>query len=248
MNGASVTLSSWQVWAGALALAGVHLGAVHLTRLKRRPRSRWLSAAAGVSLGYVFSMFLPQLAERREFSGTWLEQLLTRYHVPIFVLTLLGLCGFFGLEKLALSQRGRSDSDRRKRFVFWLHIATFFGYNLVVGYLLVRGNIVIDKSFWFYLLAMGLHFMVNDVALQRLHRERYRRAGRWLLALAVFCGLGTAALVHPSKGTTALAVASLSGGILLNVLKEELPKEQEARFWPLVSAATLYSVLLVALT
>ncbi len=72
--------------------------------------------------------------------------------------------------------------------------------------------------------------------------------GRGLLAFAGFAGVGVAALTRSAKGrgraTAGLAVATLSGGIVLNMPKEERPKQQEARFRPLVAAAALYSLLL----
>lgn len=57
-------------------------------------------------------------------------------------------------------------------------------------------------------------------------------------------GLGLAATL------SALAVASLfaflAGGIVLNVLKEELPEERESRFWAFAVGAAGYAALLLA--
>ena len=50
----------------AVALALVHLFASGLRFLDVVPRSRWLSAAAGISVAYVFVHLLPDLAEAQE--------------------------------------------------------------------------------------------------------------------------------------------------------------------------------------
>jgi hypothetical protein len=45
----------------------------------------------------------------------------------------------------------------------------------------------------------------------------------------------------------ALLFAFLAGGVVLNVLKEELPDERESRFWPFLAGAGAYAALLLAL-
>ncbi len=47
----------------ALGLAAVHLFAQRMRFIALVPRSRWLSAAGGVSVAYVFVHVLPELAE-----------------------------------------------------------------------------------------------------------------------------------------------------------------------------------------
>lgn len=68
---------------------------------------------------------------------------------------------------------------------------------------------------------------------------------RWVLSTAVLAGWGAG--VGIAIGETALAalLAFLSGGIILNVLKEELPEEHESRFWAFALGGSLYAVLLL---
>ena len=51
------------------------------------------------------------------------------------------------------------------------------------------------------------------------------------------------------KSTAAIAVltAFLGGGVVLNVLKDEVPSERESRFWAFLSGAGGYAILLLAL-
>ena len=44
----------------------------------------------------------------------------------------------------------------------------------------------------------------------------------------------------------AVLIAFLAGGVVLNVLKEELPEERESRFWAFALGAALYAGLLLA--
>ena len=50
----------------AAGLGAVHLFAGRMRFLRASPRSRWLSAAGGVSVAYVFVHLLPDLAEEQE--------------------------------------------------------------------------------------------------------------------------------------------------------------------------------------
>jgi hypothetical protein len=50
----------------ALVLAAVHVFGGRLTFLHDIPRSRWLSAAGGVSVAYVFVHLLPDLAAHQQ--------------------------------------------------------------------------------------------------------------------------------------------------------------------------------------
>ena len=45
----------------------------------------------------------------------------------------------------------------------------------------------------------------------------------------------------------ALLIAFLAGGIILNVLKEELPEERDSRFGAFAFGAAAYAILLLAL-
>ncbi len=92
---------------------------------------------------------------------------------------------------------------------------------------------------------MALHFVVNDQGLREHHGRDYDREGRWILAASPLLGwaLGLVASVP------ALAVASLfaflAGGVVLNVLKEELPEERESRFWAFALGSGLYAGILL---
>lgn len=45
----------------------------------------------------------------------------------------------------------------------------------------------------------------------------------------------------------AVLIAFLAGGVVLNVLKEELPEERESRFWAFAIGTALYAALLLDL-
>jgi zinc transporter ZupT len=216
----------------AAAFALVHLLGARLDFLRSLPRSMWLSAAGGVSVAYVFVHILPDLAEHQrhvEDAG-----LLEQIENHVWLLALIGLAAFYGLDRLARRRR-------RDEAVFWIHLGSFALYNLLIGYLLVGR----EGGLLFYAFAMGLHFLVNDQGLREHHGREYARS-RWLLAAAPVAGWALAVATDlPDLAVTAL-FAFLAGGIILNVLKEELPEDRESRFWAFAAGIAGYAALLLA--
>ena len=232
----------------ALTLTLVHLNAGKLRFLEGIPRSRWLSLAGGVSVSYVFVHLLPELQEGQaafDESG-WLP-VLERH---VWLLALAGLAVFYGLERLALSSRQRnqdeSGEDSTGSAAFWVSIGSFGLYNALIGYLLLHredGGVSALLTFAF---AMAVHFLVTDYSLREHHKQAYAQVGRWLVSLALLAGWAIGLAAELSAAAIAIPLALLGGGVILNVLKEELPSERRSRFVPFLAGATAYAALLLA--
>lgn len=89
--------------------------------------------------------------------------------------------------------------------------------------------------------------MVNDYGLREDHKRTYDRIGRWILAAAIFVGWGVGLVSEINEAALAVLFAFLAGGIVLNTLKEELPRERKSRFWAFAVGAVAYAILLLAL-
>ena len=48
-----------------------------------------------------------------------------------------------------------------------------------------------------------------------------------------------------SEAAIAVLFGFLAGGVIMNVLKEELPEDRESRFWALALGAAAYAVILL---
>jgi zinc transporter ZupT len=94
---------------------------------------------------------------------------------------------------------------------------------------------------------MALHCFVDDHGLREHHGDAYHDDGRWLLAAAVFAGLAVGYVREVSELLLAVLFAFLAGGVILNVVKEELPSERQSRFWAFAVGAAGYAVLLLFL-
>ncbi len=240
MNGLSEYLLTL---AGSLLFVGVHLFSGKLRFLEGIPRSRWLSGAGGVSVAYVFLHLLPELHEGQETLAGIIESLSSH----AYLIALVGLLVFYGIERYALQHRnrGKGSDEAAPPSVFWIHIVSFALYNLLVGYLLLHREQEGRAALLWYIVAMALHFMVNDYGLREHHKHRYTGVGRWLLSAAILTGWGLGVLIDVPEPAVIVLFAFLAGGIILNVLKEELPEERQSRFWAFAFGAGLYAALLL---
>lgn len=238
---------------GAVILAVVHLFSGSIRLLDGVPRSQWLSAFGGISTAYVFVHLLPELAAgqatidesgEEESPGALLG--FVEHHV--YIVALIGLAVFYGIESRSLASRRerlkRTGEDRTEDSAFWFSIGSFAAYNVLVGYLLIREEFQALSGLALYTFALGVHFVVNDFGLREHHKHAYEHVGRWVIAAGVLVGWALGATAVIPERAIALVTAFLSGGIVLNVLKEELPGERRARFRPFATGALLYTILL----
>ncbi|KZL50105.1 hypothetical protein PN456_04110 [Nodularia spumigena CS-586/05] len=235
----------------AIALASIHLFAGKLRCFQKTPHSRWFSFGSGVSVAYVFIHILPELSQAQVTlqNGVNIGVSFLEHHV--YLVALLGLTIFYGLERLAKTSRQRQqkigNADVSYLYVFWLHIASFAIYNLLIGYLVVHREEPGVKSLLLFSFAMALHFIVNDNGLRKNYKKTYDKIGRLLLAIAVMIGWLIGIFTEINQAFIAVLFAFLAGGIVLNVLKEELPEERESCFWSFAFGTISYAILLLAI-
>ena len=234
----------------AAALGFIHLIASRLRFLQGIPRSKWLSMAGGASVAYVFIHLLPELHEWQEiFAETDTGFAFISHH--IYLVAVLGLAVFYGLERAAkLSEESTREANaveeqKHSAQVFWLHISSFAVYNAFIGYLLIHRDVESIQGLILFSVAMGLHFLVNDYGLLDHYEKRYLKKGRWIVTGAIILGWVIGALTEISEMGLSLIFAFIAGGVILNVLKEELPEERKSNFWAFLSGVAGYTALLL---
>ncbi|WP_223701803.1 hypothetical protein [Sutcliffiella deserti] len=233
----------------ALGFVVIHFSTKYMMFLEGVPRSRFLSLSGGIAVAYVFVHLLPELNHHDpviEESVSHFELSFLEHHA--YLVALLGLAFFYGMEKMVKDSKNNNDnstSDMPASDVFWIHILSFFVYNAVIGYLLIREHY---ENFWdlfFFFLALAVHFIINDHALRQNHKSTYDRYGRWLLSGSILLGWGIGAATVVNELVISLLVAFIAGGIILNVLKEELPEERESSFIAFFIGLIGYAFLLL---
>lgn len=238
-----VTLAGTLLAAIALALLHLLAGRVHSHGVL--PGRVWLSAGGGAAVAYVFVHLLPELGRANRIVSEFglLGGILER---DVYLVALVGFVLFYGLEQLAQKGSKRSTGTV-KPWVFWIHVGSFGAYNTLIGYLLVHRDEHGPAVLALFAGAMGLHFLVTDHGLHEHFQDRYHDVGRWLLSIAILVGWAIGQLVPVSETVLHVLFALLAGGVILNVMKEELPEQDDSRITPFVAGATGYTLLLLGL-
>jgi hypothetical protein len=243
-------LGTWLVIGASALLAIVHLTVRRLHFIEYVPRSRYLSFAGGISVAYVFLHLFPELDKHQaivksEFSTGFLSFI--SQHV--YIAALLGLIIFYGMEKLVVKAKKtnkKNEVESSSRIdIFWPHVALFFFYNALIGYLLAHNE---TQDGWLsvlmFMIVMVPHLLVIDFSLRFHHEETYDKYGRWILAVAILIGTAVERFAMLPAEVFALLFAFLAGAITLNVLKEELPDERESSFGAFILGVAGYLILL----
>ncbi len=237
---------------GLILAAGLALTHAFLSRLNifaLIPERRWVSFAGGVSIGYVFLEVLPELSHAQEELEHSAIPMVAYLENHVYLLSLLGLAVFYGLDVLAIASRRRNRAatnvDRTTPTVFWIHTVLFAGLNVIFGYLLqnLTGRTLVELVLFF--VAAALHFFVIDLHLREHHSGPYDRRGRWLLAAATMVGAIVGQIVRLNEAALSIVWSFLAGSIILNILKHELPDERKSCFWSFAGGMTLYTGLLL---
>jgi len=223
-----------------VALALVHLFAGRL-RLSAGRRRRWLSAAGGASVAYVFVLLLPEVSEAALLVGERLGEAFLAEQL-VYLAALVGFVAFYGIEVTVAHRRGDVEISTP---VYWGHLLVFALYSALIGYLLFNQERPGFASLFFYALAMALHFAVTDHGLRRHHGAAFDRVGRWILAGSTVVGAIAGAVFEVSGLTVAILYGFVVGAVVLNVLKEELPDLVDSRFVAFSLGAAAYSVVLL---
>jgi hypothetical protein len=229
------------IWASLSAVIAIAL--VHL-RSGKRPllhdsRSA-LSAAGGVALAYVFMHVLPELAQSQEYLLEWVDarrQVMIEEHVYLFALA--GLLVFFtaiGVER---------DMARNQRAFYRVELTTFALYNVLIGYLLTRRMASGIMSLVLFTIAVVAHFIAVDSDLYERHKEYYRSNGAWILAVSLIVGWLLAAFTELHPLLVIAGFSFLSGAIIVNTFRVELPRADKRNYKALITGAGLYALLIL---
>jgi hypothetical protein len=240
LDGALKTLPSVLLFAG-MFLFGARLHAP-VSALRRNA----ISLGAGASVAYIFIMLLPEL----EGAGVVFRDATTQMALPyqgqygLHLATMFGFLIFYGLDEMVSVKRGEGIEPSADE-AFWAHMAGFGSYAWITSYLLVRSLEDGERSLLIYAVAMGLHFLLCAHSLHEDHESVYVRIGSRLLAGCSLGGWLTGVVLDLSKPVVIVLFGIIAGGVLVNTMIMELPRNQKGKFIPFLIGAVAYAALLI---
>ena len=230
-----------------LVIASCHWFAVLLADQSDSQQQRWASLGGGAGLAYVFVHLLPELAS----GGSELsEQIGMLPYAPthlvealLFFVALLGVLVIFSIDVLAQRQTSLASISS------WLHLYCFAALNYLYAYSLpslISTGLIYGILFT---VAIGSHVLLSDRFSVIHHPKRFRQRNRWIGSSALVLGLVNAYLFHPiSELMLAFASASLGGGLMMTVFREELPAANSTRLlWFLAGSGGMAILLIVSM-
>ncbi len=228
-----------------------HLDKVNIT-------AKFSSFVGGISIAYVFFHLLPTLIHYQEDISYAFNLTSANAYQLIFGVILLGLVVFYFLEvamqsakvNVVISRINHKELtdksfEQRHQQVFWAHIASYALYNIIIGILLADQRFETSTTAIFYLVAIGLHFFTNDWVLRHHFTDLYDKYGRLLISLTVIIGFFIGSTFHINHIIIGLLEAFVSGGLILNAIKDELPECRGSNFGIFLMGTALYSVILI---
>jgi len=230
------------------ALAFIMGGRLHRPGNVRR-RSL-MSFSAGAAVSYIFIHLSPELEHARDVfleETAHLDLPLAWYGIPLA--TMLSFVLFYGVEQFVMSAKRKKTSlepfgGEESTMVFWIHVGVFGLYAWLVSYLLVDSLETGPVRIGFYAVAMGLHFLSVGHGMHREYGALFDRLGARVLASCAMGGWATGMLINLAKPLVAILLGVVAGGVIVNTMIEELPREKEGRFVPFVLGAVVYTALL----
>lgn len=227
-----------------LLLALVHLSVKRFTSLMSQPRKPLLSFAGGTSVGYITVHLLPEFQKvQDDFNRALLIPEQFR-DFSLFIIATIGFLAFYSLNHFVKAEeKNASGKKETSRLIFQLHIGAFALYNSFIGYYLIKGLKQEPKALLFFTVIFILHLMVNDVGIRMDHKKRYDPYGSIILGASIIGGWLLGVFLTLPIPVYAIWFSWLSGGILLNTIKEELPKERKSQLLPFILGALFSTVL-----
>ncbi|MCD8511364.1 MAG: hypothetical protein LRY73_16885 [Bacillus sp. (in: Bacteria)] len=221
----------------------IHLLANSLIPGDRIQQLKWFSFSGGLAVSYVFVYVLPTLHK---------EQILVKKYGNYFTMEselyfvgLIGLLIFYGIQKVVRKAQ-REGEARKARILFWMQILFFGVYNMLVSFTVISHNVLGIQAV-FYGLAVGMHFIAVAHDLYREYADIYNNIGRYVLAIGILAGWFLGMRVDLSPFTESIIFAFISGAMILNVLKYELPPDGEAHFPTFAIGVVAYTTITMSL-
>lgn len=209
-------------------------------------RRRWISAAAGISVAYVFVDVLPELgAQQQAFAKATANAPFLFVQERMYAVALGSFVFFYGLDHMVLSrkeQRRDAIESGERDAIYWLHLIGFAAYSALIGYLLVERAERGWLSLATYTFVMAVHFLIVGHSLAEDHGLQQRSSSGWLLAASVLAGWAIGSTTELSDMTFARLFAVLAGGVVITSIGHEMPRDEQGRFWYFFFGASLFAL------
>jgi hypothetical protein len=201
-------------------------------------RKKWFSFSGGLAVSYIFVYLLPTLhREQMNIEDPYLHLTMES---EIYFVGLLGVVVFLGIQILIRQNYVSHLSS------FWSAVVFYALYNALVSYVVLSLGVSGIQAV-FYTFAIGLHFIAVAHDLWREFPEKYNKYGRYVLGAGIVAGWLFALTTNLAPLIKSIIFAFVSGAMIFNVFKHELPSDEETHFPTFAGAVVIYSAITMSL-
>ena len=216
----------------------VHFYAKKMNKLGATQHRWFLSIGGGVAIAYVFVDLLPKLGKSELIVKELFQGVFPYAERHVFVVALIGFLLFFLLD--------RSKSILSKKGTFWFSLVSYALFNFFVGYAVVDENDPEVQPLALFTIAVALHYFTNDYALYKTHGSEYSEKIKWFLIFSLFAGWLLGWWITLPPAAIALVDAFIGGGMIMNVVRHELPSSNLNSLEAFSISAIIYTIILLA--
>lgn len=222
-----------------LVIAATHIFFPAIDRATVKYRRLLLPFVGGIAIGYVFLYMLPKLSDYtgliiKKDAGGW-----EFAHYRLYLLALAGFLVYLAIDRLTVRAQ---VLEKRVRLV---QAAGFCMYNILTGYILYNLPRPGILPYILGTFALCLHFIGVDHQLRHWHEAAYDRYLRWLISISILAGWGLSMFFKLPKEFLMNATAFLSGGIIINVMTEEIPDSSKDRLAPFLAGVVCFVLITI---
>lgn len=197
-----------------------------------RNHSPFLSFSSGVSLAYIFVDLLPALEKGEPVLKRTFDRVLPYLELHTYLVALLGILFYYGIQSLKSPEKHR-----------WLPVSGYLLFNFFIGASLADSSNPEIQPLTLFTIAIGLHYFIRDHVAQISRKQSVL----YLMIFILFAGYFVGYFARIPDVVTSIGISFVSGGILLNVFKYELPKEEKHGYFWFICGALLYTAILLSL-
>ena len=157
----------------------------------------------------------------------------------LFILLLSALSASH-IVQLALAKTPSPRDDHRG------FIVLFLTYNVLAGVSVAEEAAWGALNLSFFVVAIGMHLMLNDLFLLRHHSTEHTIPWRFALGIAPILGCVLAISIGMPAGVLYISLALIAGGTLTSVFRHEMPGLEGFRATAFLVGVTVYAALIFA--
>lgn len=201
---------------------------------------QWIPFTGGVAIGYVFLYLLPKLSDYT--NSITVDGVQGVWEILDYRVYLYGLAGF---TFYYFVDQYRTHEDRDHLLPEILQGGGFFIYSMLSGYVIANWSRPGLIPVFLAGSILTLHMLAVNYQVRKWNSRVFDNYFRWLFALALIIGWSVGTFLVIPKELEIIITGILAGGIITNIMNEELPDQEPHKIRPFIAGVLLITLVTI---